>query len=305
MIVLLDVCLLGTGGMQPLPNRYLTCFYIRYGGENILIDCGEGTQTAIQELGWGYKDINYLLLTHVHGDHVFGLPGLLSCMTNAGKTNPLVIIGPSGTKSIVTGLSILNRNPGFNVMVHELDFNSHTMELGPYKIACLPVPHSIKCFAYTVSLSRLPQFLPEKAMQNKVPQRLWKKLQRGETHTVDGITYTPNMVIEEGRKGLKFAYMTDCRPLDAAISFVADADLLVSEAMYFDEAMLPQVKKHKHMLATESATIAKKANVKELWLTHYSPSIQVGQQDVKQSRQIFNATYLGKDLKSKTFKFED
>ena len=99
---MIDVCLLGTGGMMPLPYRWLTSLLVRYNGSSLLIDCGEGTQIAMKEKGWSFKPIDVICFTHYHADHISGLPGLLLTMGNAERTEPLTMIGPKGLERVVT-----------------------------------------------------------------------------------------------------------------------------------------------------------------------------------------------------------
>lgn len=302
---MLDVCLLGTGGMLPLPDRYLTALLARYNGRKLLIDCGEGTQVTMRMLGWGYKTLDIICFTHYHGDHVTGLPGLLLTLNNTGRTEPLTLIGPPGLKRVVDGLTIVSRDIGFPLKYIELPYEKQSLQVGEFYITVLPVPHNVKCFAYTIENKRLPKFMVEKAQANQVPQRIWKKLQQGETVEYEGCTYTPDMVLGEARKGIKVSYSTDCRPIQQLEELVADSDLFICEGMYTDDEYLDQVKKHKHMLASEAAQVAKKADVKELWLTHFSPALPTSYINIDKVKQIFPNTIAGYDRITKTIDFID
>ena len=302
---MLDVCLLGTGGMLPLPDRYLTALLARYNGRKLLIDCGEGTQVTMRMLGWGYKTLDIICFTHYHGDHVTGLPGLLLTLNNTGRTEPLTLIGPPGLKKVVEGLTIVSRDIGFPLKFIELAYEKQSLQVGEFYITALPVPHNVKCFAYTIENKRLPKFMVEKAQANHVPQRIWKKLQQGEIVEFEGNTYTPDMVLGEARKGIKVSYSTDCRPIQQLEELVADSDLFICEGMYTDDEYLEQVKKHKHMLASEAAQLAKKAGVKELWLTHFSPALPTAYINIDKVKQIFPNTVAGYDRITKTIDFID
>lgn len=304
-IIMLDVCLLGTGGMLPLPDRYLTSMIARYNGRKLLIDCGEGTQVTMRLLGWGYKTLDIICFTHYHGDHVTGLPGLLLTLNNTGRTEPLTLIGPPGLKKVVEGLTIVSRDIGFQLHFMELPYEKQIVQVGDFIITVLPVPHNVKCFAYTIENPRLPKFLVEKATANEVPQKIWKTLQQGKETVLDGKIYTPDMVLGEARKGIKVAYSTDCRPTEALKDLISDADLFICEGMYTDDSYLDQVKKHKHMLASEAALLARMGNVKELWLTHFSPALLSNMIDLRNVKQIFSNTKAGHDRMITTLTFEE
>lgn len=302
---MLDICLLGTGGMLPLPERYLTALLARYNGRKLLIDCGEGTQVTLRMLGWGYKTIDIICFTHYHGDHVTGLPGLLLTIGNTGRTEPLTIIGPPGLKKVVEGLTVVCRDIAFELILIELPYETQTLHIGEFWINILPVPHNVKCFAYTIENKRMPKFIIDKARENNVPQKYWKKLQQGETVTEGEITYLPEMVLGEQRKGLKVSYCTDCRPINELKDFIKNADLFICEGMYMDEEYLSQVKKHKHMLGSEAAELAQAAAVKELWLTHFSPAIPNAYINIDAAKEIFKNTIAGYDRITRTLDFEE
>lgn len=302
---MLDICLLGTGGMLPLPERYLTALLARYNGRKLLIDCGEGTQVTMRMLGWGYKTIDIICFTHYHGDHVTGLPGLLLTIGNAGRKEPLTIIGPPGLKKVVEGLTIICRDIAFELILVELPYEKQMVQIGEFWINVLPVPHNVKCFAYTIENKRNPKFVVEKAKENNVPQKHWKKLQRGETIIENEITYVPELVLGTQRKGLKVSYCTDCRPINELEEFIKDADLFICEAMYIQDEYLDQVKKHKHMLGSEAARLAKAAGVKKLWLTHFSPALPNAYINIESVKEIFENTIAGYDRMTTVLDFSE
>lgn len=301
---MLDICLLGTGGMLPLPERFLTAMLARYNGRKLLIDCGEGTQVTMKILGWGYKTLDVICFTHYHGDHVTGLPGLLLTLGNAGRQEPLTIIGPPGLRKIVEGLTVVCRDISFDLNLIELPYEKNELVIGEFHISVLPVPHKVPCFAYTIEGKRQPKFVVEKAKMNNVPQKLWKKLQLGESIRNGETLYTPDMVLGEARKGIKVSYCTDCRPIEELTGFVKESDLFICEGMYIEDE-LDQVKKYKHMLSSEAAHIAKKANVKELWLTHFSPAVPSSKIDITNIKEIFENSIAGTDRMTKTIGFEE
>ncbi len=302
---MLDICLLGTGGMLPLPDRYLTAMLARFNGRKLLIDCGEGTQVTMRLLGWGYKTLDVICFTHYHGDHVTGLPGLLLTINNTGRTEPLTIIGPPGLKKVVEGLTVISRDVAFDLNLIELSYEKQSLTIGEFKITALPVPHNVKCFAYTIENERLPKFDVEKARINKVPQKYWKTLQQGNSIKEGEVCYTPELVLGAKRKGIKVSYSTDCRPIQELEEMIHGSDLFICEGMYTDDSYLAQVKKHKHMLASEAAQLAQRAQVKELWLTHFSPALPTAYISVDKVKEIFPNTVAGYDRMITTIDFTE
>ena len=303
---MLDVCLLGTGGMMPLPYRFLTSAMMRYNGSNLLIDCGEGTQVAIKEKGWTFKPIDILCFTHYHADHISGLPGLLLTMGNAERTEPLTMIGPRGLERVVGALRTIAPELPFEIRYLEITEPTADFEINGYHIHAFRVNHNITCYGYTVEIKRAGRFQVERARENGIPQRLWSRLQKGETITQeDGIVYTPDMVLGAARKGIKVTYCTDSRPTESIVASAAGADLFICEGMYAEKEKLAKAKQYKHMTFYEAADMAKRAGVKEMWLTHFSPSLVRAEDYMPQVRDIFPESYLGKDGKSVELLFEE
>lgn len=210
---MLDVCLLGTGGMMPLPYRWLTALMTRCDGSNILIDCGEGTQIALKEKGWSPKPVDIICFTHYHADHISGLPGLLLTMGNAERTEPVTMIGPKGLERVVSALRIIAPELPFAIQFIELTQPREQFQLGPYVIDAYRVNHNVMCYGYAISIPRKGRFDVNRAKEQDIPQRYWNKLQKGEIIEVDGRVFTPDMVLGEERRGIKVTYCTDTRPV--------------------------------------------------------------------------------------------
>ena len=302
---MLDVCLLGTGGMMPLPGRWLTSLMVRYNGNNLLIDCGEGTQIAIKERGWTFKPIDVICITHFHADHISGLPGILLAMANAERTEPLTMVGPKGLERIVNGLRVIAAELPFEIRFIELTENETTLDLAGMKIHAFRVRHNMTCYAYTLEILRSGRFDVERAKNAGIPLKFWNPLQKGQTIEEDGKIYTPDMVLGKDRKGIKLTYCTDSRPARQITEHAAGSDLFICEGMYGDEDKEGKAKEHKHMTMQEAAAIAREAKVKELWLTHYSPSMVHPEWYLKEVRKIFPQTELGTDGKSIDIDFEE
>ena len=303
---MLDVCLLGTGGMMPLPQRWLTAAMMKYNGSHLLIDCGEGTQIAIKEKGWTFKPIDVICFTHYHADHISGLPGLLLTMGNAERTEPLVMIGPKGLERVVSALRTIAPELPFEIQYIEISEPEADIEINGYHIHAFRVNHNIVCYGYTVEIKRAGRFDVERAKTNGIPQKMWSLLQRGETITAeDGTVYTPDMVLGAPRKGIKVTYCTDTRPTESIVHSAEKSDLFICEGMYAAPDKLIKAKQYKHMTFYEAAEIAKKAQVTEMWLTHFSPSLVHAENYMSKVKEIFPDTYLGKDGKSVELLFDE
>lgn len=301
---MLDVSLLGTGGMMPLPYRWLTALMLRYNGKSILIDCGEGTQIALREKGWSPKPIDIICFTHYHADHISGLPGMLLTMGNAERTEPLLLIGPKGLIRVVGALRTIAPELPFEIKYMEIEENEQIFSFEGFRIKAFRVNHSVVCYGYSMMVDRSGRFDRERALAQQIPLKLWSRLQKGETVTLEGVTYTPDMVLGEQRKGLKVTYCTDTRPTDAIIANAAGSDLLILEGMYGEPDKLAKARENRHMTMYEAAKIARAADVPQLWLTHYSPSLNHPEEFLGEVRKIFPNTIAAKDGRSIELNFE-
>ncbi len=300
---MLDLCLAGTGGMQPLPGRFLTSLYVKCEGHALLIDCGEGTQIALRKAGCSFKAIDLICITHFHADHISGIAGLLLSMGNSDRTDPVTIAGPKGLYQILKGLMVIAPELPFEVYVRETDHSNEPISLCLMKIESFPLEHRIPCQGYTIEVPRAGQFLREKAQALNIPVHLWSRLQRGETVQNAGRWFTPDMVLGPPRKGLKVTYATDTRPIPAIAECGREADVLILEGMYGEDEKLDKAKDRTHMIFSEAAHLAKQAGAKELWLTHFSPSIIDPTQYEAAVQAIFPNTVIGRDGMKKNLKF--
>lgn len=301
---MLDVCLLGTSGMMPLPNRNLTALMTRYNGSSLLIDCGEGTQVSIRAKGWSVHDIDTICITHFHGDHMSGLPGLLLSMGNSDRTQPITMIGPKGLEKIVGHLRVIAPELPFQIEFLEIENDIQEFNLNGYKITAYKVNHNVSCYGYTIDIERNGRFYPEKAIEHNIPQKYWNKLQKGEIIEDNGNTYTSDMVLGPKRKGIKVSYCTDSRPLEVIVENSKDADLFICEGMYGEKDKLQKAKEHKHMTFYEAARMANDAKVGQLWLTHFSPSLVKPEMYIDEVRKIFKNTIIPKDRRSVELDFD-
>ena len=302
---MIDVCLLGTGGMMPLPYRYLTAMMARYNGKSILIDCGEGTQIAMKQKGWSPKPIDVICFTHFHADHISGLPGMLLTMGNAERTEPLLIIGPKGLEKVVGALWMIAPELPFEIRFHELSQPFEQIDMGDYRIEAFRVNHNVICYGYNLIVERAGRFQVEKAKALGLPVQLWNPLQKGNVVEFEGKTYTPDMVMGSPRKGIKVTYCTDTRPTRSIEENAAHADLFICEGMYGEPDKQQKAREHKHMTFYEAANLAKAADVSQMWLTHYSPSLPWPDQYLPQVTKIFPNAITAKDGQTIELDFED
>ena len=301
---MLDVCLLGSGGMMPLPYRWLTSLMTRFNGSSLLIDCGEGTQIAIKEKGWSFKPIDVICFTHYHGDHISGLPGLLLTMGNADRKEPLTLIGPKGLERVVSALRVIAPELPFPIIYKEIEGAEQTFELNGYRLKAFRVNHNVLCYGYTMEIDSAGKFDVERAKEQEIPQKYWKHLQKGETIETENGILTPDMVLGPPRKGLKLTYTTDTRPTNSIRENAKDSDLFICEGMYGEKEKAAKAVEYKHMTFYEAAHLAKDAQVKEMWLTHYSPSLTRPEEYMDEVRRIFPEAKAGKDRMSRELAFE-
>lgn len=302
---MLDVCLLGTAGMMPQPHRWLTALMTRYNGSSLLIDCGEGTQIAMKEAGLSPNPIDVICFTHYHADHISGLPGLLLSMGNSDRKEPVAMVGPKGLQRVVNALRVIAPELPFEIVFHELSKDEEELELFGYHIKAYRVNHNVLCYGYSIEIPRKGKFDVEAAKSLGLPVQMWNPLQKGETISFEGNTYTPDMVMGPERKGLKVAYCTDTRPVERISRFAKGADLFICEGMYAEPDKLKKAKQYKHMTFYEAAQLAKEAEVSELWLTHFSPSLVGAKGYMKQVKEIFPNAYLGEDGKTVELDFQE
>lgn len=291
---MIDVCLLGTGGMMPLPNRWLSSLIVRAVGSTVLFDCGEGTQLALRATGWGLSDIDYICVSHFHADHISGLVGILLMMANASRSEAVTVFGPRGLANVVAGQRLIAPVLPYRVHCHELA-PGDSFQAGVFQARCAEGLHGVPCLAYRLDLARRRRFLPENATALRVPIEYWKRLQSGETVIVEGRVITPDEVLGKPRRGLSVAYVTDTRPTAGIAALIADADLLVCEATMAGQEDHERAVDTGHMTFREAAEMARSRGVRELWLTHFSPALPHPEDLASEATEIFPQTRIGKD----------
>ena len=290
---------------MPLPYRYLTALMLRHEGSQLLIDCGEGTQIALRRRGWSFKPIDLICITHYHADHISGIVGLLLSMGNSERTEPLTMIGPRGLERVVNSLRIIAPELPFEIRYIELTAPVERLRAGSFEITAFRVHHAIPTYGYTVEIPRAGRFQVERAQALGLPVQYWNRLQKGEEIEFEGETYYPEMVMGPPRKGIKLTYCTDTRPTQSIVDGAKGADLFICEGMYGEPGSEERAAEHMHMCFAEAARLAKKAEVKELWLTHFSPSLNRPEEFMEPVREVFPNAFAGTDGKSVTLRFAE
>lgn len=290
---MIDVLLLGTGAMVPLPDRWLSSVLMRVDGSLVLLDCGEGTQITWRRFHWGFKRLDAICLTHHHADHVAGLPGLFHTVSNAGRTEPMHIYGPPNTIEVIKGLRVIAPSLRFDMVVHELEGGDRFELPSGLQGQVAWGAHRIPVLSYRFDMPRQPGFLPDRADALGVPQKLWSILQKGDAVEVDGRVIEAGDVTGGHRPGISLGFATDTRPTDAIRGVMRDVDLLISEGTYSDDAHAAGAEAYGHMTFRQAATMARDAGVKALWLTHFSAGMETPEMWKANAATVFRNVEIG------------
>jgi ribonuclease Z len=296
----MELVFLGTGGSWPSLKRNVTSIAIKRGGEVILFDCGEGTQRQLQKSHISYMQIQKIFITHYHGDHFLGLPGIIQTMQLNDRKTPLHVYGPKGIYQLLNQILHLGYfKPTYQIIAHEIKPDKK-MTFDSYDILALSVSHGVPSVAYALNEHKRPgRFNKKKALEIGIPEGpLFSKLQKGNTITLEnGTTITPDTVLGSPRPGRKIVISGDTRFCEELISFSENADALIHEAT-FDSSFADIAFQYGHATVIDAATIAKKANVNKLFLTHISPRYLDTKDLLKEAQKIFKNTKIPKDLQT-------
>ena len=271
----LELFVLGCGGMMPLPGRYLTSVLLRRDGDLFLFDCGEATQISLKKLNIKWKKISVILISHMHADHVTGLPGILMLSSQVERDDPLYIIGPPKLGEYVEeNRRILDMYINYKIEVIEVTQAGTVFKGEGFYIDAFPLNHTKPCFGYSfIEEKRSGVFFPDKALELNIPKgNLWSRLQKGESVELEeGKIITPDMVTGEKRDGRKFSFVTDTAFSPNIVPNVKDSDIFICEGM-FTEELAESAAAKKHLTAKQAAEIALEAGgIGNLGLIHYSP----------------------------------
>ncbi|MCL2211355.1 MAG: ribonuclease Z [Treponema sp.] len=307
----LEAFILGCGGMMPLPNRHLTSVLLRREGELFLFDCGEGTQVSLRRLNLRWKKISVIFISHMHADHVTGIPGLLMLSSQVDRDDPLYIIGPPKIAEYVeSNRRVLDMYINYEIIVQEITSPGIVYKGDGFHVRCFPLSHTKPCYGYTLEEDMRPgEFHPQKAQALNIPMgKLWGKLQKGESiMTEDGKEVQPDDVMGSARQGRKFSFVTDSLALQEISTHVIGSDLFICEGM-FSQDLAEDAHSKKHMTAAEAAGIAASSQgIKKLALIHYSPRYIEYElkQLLKEAQEIFPETVLTRDRMIFPIEFHD
>lgn len=300
---MIDITLLGTAATMPLPERALSSVLIRYDGRTILIDCGEGTQTAARKAKVSLMKTDIIALTHFHGDHIFGLPGLMQSFACLGRTEPLYICGPEGIQVALEPILKMAGPLPYKVFLR-LDAETG-IPFGEATLQAFKVNHRIPCYGYEFILPRKGKFDASLADALGVRLEDRSKLQHGEPVTVGDKVITADMVIGKPRKGLKVVISGDTAPCDNLTDAAKDADLFICEATYGEDECSEDAKTYGHSTFSQTGKTAQEAGVKMLWMTHFSQMMEQPQEFIQNAQQYYPDAVCGEDGMKTTLKFKE
>lgn len=302
---MIDIALLGTGGMMPLPRRWLSSLLVRVGGDVILFDCGEGTQVAWRATGWSFRRLSTICISHTHSDHIAGLPGLFHTVANTGRTEPITIYGPVGLAEVVRGLRVIAPQLPYPVEVRELA-SGETFPLPEgMRGSCVAGEHALPVLAYRVDLDRKRRFLADRARSLGIPTAAWRALQDGQSTEVEGRRIEPNEVMGPPRPGISLAYVTDTRPTAEIAGLIAGVTMLICEGTYGDDEHVEKAARNQHMTFREAATLARDARVQQLWITHFSPGVDNPYAFTENARDVLPGAVIGRDGMTESLTFPE
>lgn len=293
----MKIVMLGTSAAQPTERRGLSCACLEKDGEILMFDAGEGAQVAFLKSGLGWNKKMKIFVTHLHGDHCIGILGLLQTMTLQHRTEPMEIYGPDGIEEFIAGnIKSLNFGLSFAVVITAVR-RGLVCEEKTYRIHCESAEHSITAFSFLFEEKDRPgRFDLQKAKDLAIPEGpLWHELQVGNEIQVGGRTVMPSEVVGEKRPGKKIGFSGDTRPTKRLEEFFRGCDYVVFDST-FSENLKDKAEETGHSTATEAATLAKNAGIRNLILTHFSARYRDEAELLDEARKIHGSVIAAKDL---------
>lgn len=296
-MTLMKIVFLGTGGGMPSRRRGLPSIAISYAGDALLFDCGESTQRQLMFSGIGFKRDFKIFITHLHGDHVLGLPGLLYTMSMLDRSDPVEIYGPRDTSDVLRSLLVTtNYTTGFPVEIHEVD-GGLVCSTREYSVEAMGTDHTTFSLAYKLKERDRPGRMRVEFLESIGLPRgpLWGRLQRGRPVYYKGRLIRPEEAVGPPRRGRVVVYTGDTRPLDSIVEFSREADILIHDSTFSIEHG-DRAREEGHSTARQAAEVAMKAGVRRLYLFHISPRYEDPEVLLREAREVFPETYLSEDL---------
>ncbi|MCW3979956.1 MAG: ribonuclease Z [Candidatus Bathyarchaeota archaeon] len=295
----LEIVFLGTAGSIPTPTRSLPAIAIIRLGELIIFDCGEGVQRQMVKAGLGFNKKTKIFITHMHGDHMLGLPGLIQTMSLLHRDKQLEVYGPYGLKGFLAGVEKALRSlPTFPLKIKEINQKGLVCEEEDYSVYATQANHVAPSFSYSLVEKHRPgKFYPEKARALGIPEGvLWSRLQQGLLVKLqDGSVVKPEMVVGPLRPGRKIVYTGDTMFSNAIVELARDADLLIHDCT-FDDDLSERAMEDGHSTPSQAAKTAEKSNAKRLILTHVSARYKTTRKLIDQARKIIEDVEVAEDF---------
>ena len=288
---------LGTSAAQPTENRGLSCICLEREGEIFMFDAGEAAQISYLKSGLGWNKKMKIFVTHLHGDHCIGILGLLQTMTMQHRTEPLEIYGPKGIDEFISAnIRILNFGLSFPILISIIT-QGKILESKFYSVYVCKASHSIPAFSYRFEEKDKPgRFYPEKAKEFGIPEgKLWNKIQNGEEIEYEGRIIRPDQILGDKRPGKKIGISGDTMPTEELEKFFDNCDYLVFDSTFLDE-IKEKAAETCHSTAKQAALLARKANVKNLVLTHFSARYKDEVKHLEEAKKIHDSVITSKDL---------
>lgn len=293
---------LGTSAAGPIPGRWASAQHLRVGKKGLLFDCGEGTQIVLQKQGIGWSSVHAILISHLHGDHIYGLPGLLSFWELYKRNTPLTIVSPEGLEDMVKMIF-----KGRVKLSYPVQWVTALPDATPqlvyeetmFQVTTLPLSHRIPAVGYCVRERPLPRTILAAAIQQyDIPVAAIRGIKAGQDYTTAAGIVIPNeKLTTDPPPARAFAYCSDTRPLPALVPLIQDIDLLYHEAT-FTHDLAQQAEISGHSTAKQAAEIAQAAHVKELVIGHFSPRYGSLSPLLDEARLIFPNTHLAEEGKA-------
>ncbi len=288
------VTILGNNSALPAFDRHPTSQVVTIDEHLLLVDCGEGTQMQIAKYKIRRSKINHIFISHLHGDHYFGLIGLITSMGLLGRTQDLNLYAPASLKEIIDlQLKVADTTLPFALNFHPLNDEGIVVKENKFEVSCFPVYHRIECWGFRFKqIKPLRKINPEKTREHEVPSSFFERLKWGEDYiNKDGNIIKNELVTTQAPKGKSYTYSADTKYDERIIEKVSGADLLYHEATYLKD--LPErAEKRFHSTSVQAATIAKKAKVNKLILGHFSSKYESLKEFEDEAREVFPNTEL-------------